>query len=56
MSANEVISVGSLFFENEIKCERLAEIDGWFKDYNENHPHKGRKMRSPAEFRKIFSN
>ena len=28
----------------------LAQIDGWFEDYNENHPHSGLKMRSPREF------
>jgi transposase InsO family protein len=36
--------------------QALTGIDGWFKDYNENHPHKRLKMKSPAEFRKIFSN
>jgi transposase InsO family protein len=40
----------------ETADQALAEIDGWFTDYNENHPHKGLKMKSPAEFRKIFSN
>lgn len=29
----------------------LNAIDGWLKDYNENHPHSGQKMRSPHEFR-----
>ena len=28
----------------------LGLIGGWFKDYNENHPHSGLKMRSPREF------
>jgi len=28
----------------------LRQIDGWFEDYNENHPHSGLKMRSPREF------
>ena len=28
----------------------LDSIDGWFEDYNENHPHSGLKMRSPREF------
>ena len=28
--------------------ERLPE---WFRDYNENHPHKGLKMMSPREYR-----
>lgn len=28
----------------------LAQVDGWFEDYNENHPHSGLKMRSPREF------
>ena len=28
----------------------LAQIAGWFEDYNENHPHSGLKMRSPREF------
>jgi transposase InsO family protein len=30
--------------------ERLPE---WFEDYNENHPHKGLKMRSPREYIKL---
>ncbi len=25
----------------------------WFEDYNENHPHKGLKMRSPREYRRL---
>ena len=28
----------------------LAQLDKWFDDYNENHPHKGLRMRSPREF------
>jgi transposase InsO family protein len=40
----------------ETSDQALAEVDGWFKDYNENHPHKGLKMKSPEEFRRIFSN
>ena len=30
----------------------LDQIDGWFEDYNENHPHSGLRMRSPREFRR----
>jgi len=28
----------------------LSQLDHWFNDYNENHPHKGLKMLSPREF------
>lgn len=28
----------------------LAQLDRWFEDYNEMHPHKGLRMRSPREF------
>lgn len=28
----------------------LRQIDGWFEDYNENHPHSGLKMRSPRQY------
>jgi putative transposase len=28
----------------------LELIGSWFKDYNDNHPHSGLKMRSPREF------
>jgi transposase InsO family protein len=28
----------------------LAQLDRWFNDYNESHPHKGLKMKSPREF------
>jgi integrase len=28
----------------------LRQIPAWIDDYNENHPHKGLRMRSPREF------
>ena len=28
----------------------LAQLPGWIDDYNENHPHRGLRMRSPREF------
>ena len=28
----------------------LAELDRWFEDYNEMHPHRALGMRSPREF------
>jgi putative transposase len=28
----------------------LRQIDGWFVDYNDSHPHSGLGMRSPREF------
>lgn len=28
----------------------MAQLQGWFDDYNENAPHKGLKMRSPRQF------
>ena len=28
----------------------MAQLSLWFKDYNENAPHKGLKMRSPKQF------
>ena len=28
----------------------LQQLTGWFEDYNEYHPHKGLKMKSPREF------
>jgi putative transposase len=28
----------------------MEQLPKWFEDYNENHPHKGLKMRSPREF------
>lgn len=33
----------------------LEQLDGWFRDYNENHPHKGLKMLSPRQFRRALS-
>ncbi len=33
----------------------LEQLDGWFEDYNEHHPHKGLKMLSPKEFRRSRS-
>ena len=32
----------------------LAQLPGWFEDYNENHPHKGLRMKSPREFIRSF--
>jgi putative transposase len=33
--------------------ERVMEqLPSWFEDYNEYHPHKGLKMRSPREYRR----
>ena len=28
----------------------LGRLDDWFEDYNENHPHKGLRLKSPREF------
>jgi len=28
----------------------MARLPLWFEDYNNYHPHKGLKMRSPGEF------
>ena len=29
---------------------RMAELDRWFEDYNEMHPHRALGMRSPRQF------
>lgn len=31
----------------------MGLLPSWFEDYNENHPHKGLKMRSPREYRRL---
>lgn len=31
----------------------MEQLPEWFEDYNENHPHKALKMRSPREFRRL---
>jgi transposase InsO family protein len=28
----------------------MAQLNGWFNDYNNNHSHKGLKLKSPREF------
>lgn len=33
----------------------MAQLGKWFEDYNEHHPHKGLKMRSPREFIRSYS-
>lgn len=33
----------------------LAQLPKWFEEYNEEHPHKGLKMKSPREFRRAQS-
>lgn len=30
----------------------MEQLPAWFEDYNERHPHKGLKMRSPRQFRR----
>lgn len=30
----------------------MEQLPSWFEDYNEYHPHKGLKMRSPREYRR----
>lgn len=30
----------------------LEQLPGWFEDYNNNHPHKALKMKSPREYRR----
>lgn len=33
----------------------LRQLPGWFRDYNQNHPHSGLKMMSPLEYREAVS-
>jgi putative transposase len=33
----------------------MNQLSGWFREYNENLPHKGLKMLSPREFRRAHS-
>jgi putative transposase len=33
----------------------LRQLPAWFADYNETHPHKGLKMLSPRQFRRLQS-
>jgi transposase InsO family protein len=28
----------------------MAQLNAWFNDYNNNHPHKGLRLKSPREF------
>ena len=32
----------------------MEQLSSWFDDYNEYHPHKGLKMRSPREYRRLL--
>ncbi len=31
----------------------LSQLEAWFEDYNEAHPHRGLGMKSPREFRRL---
>ena len=33
----------------------LRQLPSWFADYNEHHPHKGLRMLSPRQFRRLHS-
>ena len=50
-------SFGKTFKRDYVRCNPmpdaqtvLAQLDGWFEDYNDVHPHSGLKMLSPREF------
>lgn len=32
----------------------LAQLPGWFEDYNESHPHTAPRLKSPREFIRSF--
>jgi transposase InsO family protein len=32
----------------------LAQLPSWFEDYNESHPHKALRLKSPCEFIRSF--
>jgi transposase InsO family protein len=32
----------------------FAQLPRWFEDYNDNHPHKALRMKSPREFIRSF--
>ena len=34
----------------------LASLAAWFEDYNESHPHKGLRMKSPREYIRSLNN
>lgn len=34
----------------------LEQLPAWFDDYNNHHPHKGLKMLSPRQFRRLHTN
>lgn len=42
---------------NDVSSARevLNQLPAWFADYNENHPHKGLRMLSPRQFRRLRS-
>lgn len=33
----------------------MSQLPNWFEDYNENHPHKGLKMKSPRGYKGIIA-
>lgn len=45
-------------YVNELRTAAavLAQIPGWFEDYNQFAPHRGLRMKSPREFRSAKSN
>ena len=34
----------------------MRTLADWFEDYNDHHPHKGLRMRSPRDFRRLTAN
>ena len=54
---NPAYGVASLHFAPLVAAvvrSALAQIPRWLEDYNDNHPHKALRMKSPREFIRSF--
>lgn len=52
-----VVQSSSIITQRLVRSEgvrSMEQLPEWFENYNENHPHKGLKMMSPREHKKLM--
>ena len=55
-TVNFAISLGFSYVHDRPDAQTvLSQLPAWFEDYNESHPHKGLRMRSPREFIRSYA-
>jgi transposase InsO family protein len=54
LAAGEAVVPGTQLREASARIRALiAQLHTWMGDYNEHHPHRGLRMQSPREYRRL---